>query len=203
MIRWLLEGDAAIRWQVLRDLLGATAGAVERERRKIAREGWGARLLARQDARGNWGDGLYNPKWTSTTYTMLLLSDLGLPPSNQQAQKACALLLDGVSTRSPTTCSNSRCRTEGGIAGARMAQRMPQSIRPSVCLKRCGGTNYTVDARDRNCAWRSDAPASSFSSTGSIGRIARAESSALHSSDSLSRRGGTTTSCVLSIISNL
>jgi len=94
VIRWLLEGDAAIRWQVLRDLLGSTEGAVERERRKIAREGWGARLLARQDPRGTWGGGLYTPKWTSTTYTMLLLRDLGLPPSNGQAQRACSLLLD-------------------------------------------------------------------------------------------------------------
>jgi len=94
VIRWLLEGDAAIRWQVLRDLLGATEGTVERERQKIAREGWGARLLARQDPQGTWGGGLYNPKWTSTTYTMLLLRDFGLPPSNEQAQRACSLLLD-------------------------------------------------------------------------------------------------------------
>ncbi len=37
---------------------------------------------------------MYTPKWTSTTYTMLLLRDLGLPPSNAQASRACALLLD-------------------------------------------------------------------------------------------------------------
>lgn len=95
IIRWLLAGDPAIRWQVYRDLLGATEGTVERERRKIVREGWGARLLARQDLEGTWGGGLYNPKWTSTTYTMLLLRDCGLPPSNAQARKACALLLAG------------------------------------------------------------------------------------------------------------
>lgn len=29
------------------------------------------------------------PKWTSTTYTMLLLRDLGLPPANRRARKAC------------------------------------------------------------------------------------------------------------------
>ncbi|MFY9822106.1 MAG: hypothetical protein WAM82_12040, partial [Thermoanaerobaculia bacterium] len=55
VIRWLLDGDAAIRWQVLRDLLGAAEGTVERERRKIAIEGWGARLLALQDPQGTWG----------------------------------------------------------------------------------------------------------------------------------------------------
>lgn len=94
VIRWLLAGDAAIRWQVFRDLLGAAGNTVERERRKIAREGWGARLLARQDPQGTWGGGLYNPKWTSTTYTMLLLRDCGLPPFNAQTRKACAVLLD-------------------------------------------------------------------------------------------------------------
>jgi alkylhydroperoxidase family enzyme len=100
-IRWLLEGDRAIRWQVLRDLAGAKERTVERERRKIAREGWGARLLAKQDAPGTWaagrsGDGgLYSPKWTSTTYTMLLLRDFGLAATNRQARRACGRLLDG------------------------------------------------------------------------------------------------------------
>src|SRR5439155_14550597 len=100
-IRWLLEGDPAIRWQVLQDVLGAAERSVERERHKVARAGWGARLLARQDADGRWAGGmssdggLYSPKWISTTYTMLLLRDAGLPATNGQARKACGLLLDG------------------------------------------------------------------------------------------------------------
>jgi hypothetical protein len=94
-LRWLLAGDPAIRWQALRDLVGAAEGTVERERRRVAREGWGARLLARQDPEGTWAGGLYTPKWKSTTYTMLLLRDLGLPAANRQARQACALLLDG------------------------------------------------------------------------------------------------------------
>ena len=92
--RWLLGGDAAIRWQVLRDLLGAEESAIAKERQKVACEGWGARLLSKQDPEGIWGGGLYNPKWISTTYTMLLLRDFGLPPSNKQAQNACSLLLN-------------------------------------------------------------------------------------------------------------
>jgi hypothetical protein len=99
-LQWLLDGDPAIRWQTLRDLLGATEGAVERERRKVARDGWGARLLDKQDPDGRWASGqtsdagLYSPKWTSTTYTMLLLRDFGLPPNHRAARKACAVLLD-------------------------------------------------------------------------------------------------------------
>ncbi len=100
VIQWLLEGDPAIRWQTLRDLIGVREGMVERERRRVARNGWGARLLARQDSVGTWAGGkssdggLYSPKWTSTTYTMLLLRDLGLPANHRQARKACTLLLD-------------------------------------------------------------------------------------------------------------
>src|SRR5258705_11812657 len=86
-IPWLLEGDPAIRWQTLRDLVGAGDRVVKRERDRVAREGWGARLLAQQGRAGAWakgksGDGgLYSPKWTSTTYTMLLLRDFGVSPT--------------------------------------------------------------------------------------------------------------------------
>lgn len=95
VIQWLLDGDPAIRWQALRDLVGAAERTVERERRRVARDGWGARLLARQDPEGRWAGGLYSPKWISTTYTMLMLRDFGLLPSTRQARKACRLLLDG------------------------------------------------------------------------------------------------------------
>jgi hypothetical protein len=100
VIRWLLDGDPAIRWQVMRDLTDAPADTVSRERGKVARDGWGARLLAEQNPRGTWAagqssdDGLYSPKWISTTYTMLLLRDLGLSSNSPQARNACRALLD-------------------------------------------------------------------------------------------------------------
>lgn len=93
-VEWLLEGDPAIRWQVMRDLLDAPAPKVERERKKTTRSGWGARLLALQDRGGTWGRGLYSPKWISTTYTMLLLRDLGVPPDSPRLRRGCSLLLD-------------------------------------------------------------------------------------------------------------
>jgi len=104
-VRWLLDGDPSVRWQTLRDLTGASGKVVARERAKVASDGWGARLLSKQYRNGRWGAGksatgkpsdagLYSPKWTSTTYTMLLLRDFGLSPDNEQAQRACAPLLD-------------------------------------------------------------------------------------------------------------
>ena len=93
-IDWLLAGDPAIRWQTLRDIVGAGATTVESEREKVARVGWGARLLAEQGDDGTWAGGMYTPKWTSTHYTMLALRDLGVSPANRQCRRACELILD-------------------------------------------------------------------------------------------------------------
>lgn len=91
---WLLAGDPSIRWQTLRDLSHATPAAIRRERARVAREGWGAGLLAVQDPDGQWGGGLYTPKWVSTTYTLVLLRSLGLAPAHPQTVRGATLLLD-------------------------------------------------------------------------------------------------------------
>jgi len=95
LIEWLLEGDPAIRWQVMRDLVGASKETIATERHKVATEGWSARLLSCQDASGMWGGQLYNRKWLSTTYTLLLLRQMGLEANHPQAYLACKLLLNG------------------------------------------------------------------------------------------------------------
>lgn len=94
MVDWLLGGDPAIRWQVMRDLLDEPRKKWEAERRRVATQGWGAQLLKHQDRRGTWGGGLYSPKWTSTTYTLLLLREMGLPPGSAPAVNGCRLILD-------------------------------------------------------------------------------------------------------------
>ncbi len=81
-IAWLLAGDPAIRWQTLRDLTDAAPRLVAREQERVAQAG-GARRLRRQHRQGTWAVGLFAPKWTSTTSTMLLLRDLGLPPRHR------------------------------------------------------------------------------------------------------------------------
>ena len=96
LVAWLLDGDPSVRWQVLRDLLGAPDDEVAAERERVATSGWGARLLAMQDADGRWAGGPYSPKWTSTTYTLLLLQRLGLPGSDPRAHVGCQLLWDGA-----------------------------------------------------------------------------------------------------------
>ena len=51
----LLNSDPAIRWQVMRDLTDEAPNAVAAVRSRVATEGWGARLLARQSPTGKWG----------------------------------------------------------------------------------------------------------------------------------------------------
>jgi hypothetical protein len=118
VLAWLLAGDPAVSWQVMRDLTGASADAVAHERARVAVEGWGARLLAAQDGDGRWAGALYSPKWTSTIYTLLLLHWLGLPGGNDQAQAGCRRLWEGArfyggglnlakTIREPETCITS------------------------------------------------------------------------------------------------
>ena len=94
---WLLDADPSIRWQVMRDLTDEPADVVAAERARVATEGWGARLLALQAPDGQWGGGVYSPKWISTTYTMLLLRLLGLDPESSQARAALDRVRGGVS----------------------------------------------------------------------------------------------------------
>jgi hypothetical protein len=96
VLRWLLDTDPSIRWQVLRDVQRAPAEVVARERARVAREGWGARLLATQRPDVNWGDGVSTPFWRSNLYTLLHLRALGADPLDAVTQRAIARVRDSV-----------------------------------------------------------------------------------------------------------
>jgi hypothetical protein len=105
-VDWLLDSDPAIRWQVLRDLVGAPAEVVAAERARIATEGWGARLLALQGADGQWAGGACFPArslrepdeqgqpWTSTLPTLQLLHDFGIEGSADTVRRAVAMVAE-------------------------------------------------------------------------------------------------------------
>jgi len=96
IIDWLLEGDPAIRWQVHRDLLDTSPRRWRAEQRQTATTGWCAQYLAKQERTGGWGGGLYSPKWTSTTYTLLELHHLGVPRTHPAAQRGMRHLAEGM-----------------------------------------------------------------------------------------------------------
>jgi hypothetical protein len=99
VIRWLLDADPSIRWQVMRDLIGAPADEVAAERARVATEGAGARLLALQGADGSWAGAAWNGGWDSTMHVLSLLRELGLDPASDEARRAVGLVRDRVTWR--------------------------------------------------------------------------------------------------------
>jgi hypothetical protein len=99
VIQWLLDSDPAIRWQVMRDLIGAPAEEVAAERARVATEGMGARLLALQGADGSWAGAAWNQGWDSTMHVLSLLREMGLDPASDQARCAVGLVRDRVRWR--------------------------------------------------------------------------------------------------------
>jgi hypothetical protein len=83
-IQWLLDSDPSVRWQVMRDLTGASSSAVAAERSRVATEGWGAELLARQSSSGRWPGGQWD---LVTLWSLVVLKDLGLDPASRQSRK--------------------------------------------------------------------------------------------------------------------
>jgi hypothetical protein len=96
VIRWLLDSDPSIRWQVMRDLTDAPADKVAAERARVATEGAGARLLALQGADGRWGGAAWNRGWDSTMHVLMLLREMGLDPGSDEARRAVGLVRDRV-----------------------------------------------------------------------------------------------------------
>ena len=103
-LTWLLDSDPAIRWQVMRDLTDETPSAIAAERSRIATEGWGTQLLARQSLAGHWGGGPRGwrddlPKEDRSLlialYCLVVLMDLGLDPASKRARK----MIDRVDKR--------------------------------------------------------------------------------------------------------
>src|SRR3974390_1782670 len=88
-LKWLLDSDPAIRWQVMQDLTEATPESVAAERARVATKGWGAKLLARQSPRGYWPKpgGKEDRGLLVTLYTLVVLKDLGLDPASKPALK--------------------------------------------------------------------------------------------------------------------
>jgi hypothetical protein len=99
VIRWLLNADPSIRWQVMRDLTDAPDEEVAAERARVATEGAGARLLALQGADGRWGGAAWNRGWNSTMHVLMLLRDMGLDPASDQTRRAVGLVRDRVTWR--------------------------------------------------------------------------------------------------------
>jgi hypothetical protein len=104
---WLLDSDPALRWQVERDLLAAPEQVWRATRARVAEEGFGARMLALQDATGQWAGGAFFPAgfdfdtveadgqpWTATTWSLNSLREWGLDPAVLRARRTPELIAE-------------------------------------------------------------------------------------------------------------
>jgi hypothetical protein len=97
---WLLEenGEPSIRYLALKGLVGRSEedGDVRSARERISLERWGADILSKQQAGGCWvsKDSLYRPKYLSTNWMLLVLSDLGLTKSDPGIARSCETWID-------------------------------------------------------------------------------------------------------------
>lgn len=102
LIRWLLDSDPALRWQVERDIVHEPSEVWEATRARIATEGFGAQLLALQDPDGQWAGGAFFPAdatedeagqpWTATTWSLNALREWGMDPTVLRERRTADLL---------------------------------------------------------------------------------------------------------------
>ncbi|MGL9816472.1 prenyltransferase/squalene oxidase repeat-containing protein [Enterococcus sp. DIV0098] len=74
---WVSDQDISIQYLYTKYL--KQHPDVELQKR-ITLEGYGKYLLSQQKSDGHWGKYYYQPKWTSTHYTLLQLKDCGVSP---------------------------------------------------------------------------------------------------------------------------
>ena len=93
---WLLEeNQPAVRYLALTQLLRKPKDDpdVQSAKEMITRKGWAADILAEQRRGGWWAsdESLYRPKYLSTNWMLLILSDLGLTRADPRIRKSSEL----------------------------------------------------------------------------------------------------------------
>src|SRR5688572_23824419 len=94
VITWLLEEEQpAIRHLTLAHLLRKPADDPEvvAAKERIPKTGWASAILSARRPDGTWVDGesLYRPKYHSTNWMLLTLSELGLTNEDPRIAKSC------------------------------------------------------------------------------------------------------------------
>ncbi len=96
---WLLEEDQpSVRYLALTQLLEKPENDpdVRSAKEMIPKKGWAADILADQTPGGFWvsDESLYRPKYLSTNWMLLVLSDLGLTNEDPRIRTACELWIE-------------------------------------------------------------------------------------------------------------
>jgi hypothetical protein len=136
IIKWLLNGDVSIQYQTNRDLLNLNYAKLQK---RISKEGWGALLLSNRNSNGHWGQQFYQPKWTSSHYTLLDLRNLNISPENAIVKETIELTLntckahDGGIKLGPSTADHGDVCVNGMFLNyASYFKTKPEKLNPLV-----------------------------------------------------------------------
>ncbi len=102
-IDWLLEeNQPSIRYLTLTELLEKSEKdpEVKSAKKNIPKIGWAKDILEKQTPGGYWvNENLYQPKYLSTNWMLLILSDLGLTKEEPRVEKSCQLWIKRFATK--------------------------------------------------------------------------------------------------------
>ncbi len=154
---WLLEEDQpSVRYLALTQLLGKPEHdpQVEAAKEMIARKGWAADILAGQKPGGWWvsDESLYRPKYLSTNWMLLVLSDLGLTKSDPRVAKACELWIQRFAKKDGGFGADTMRISELCLVGntARALVKFGCADHPSVR----SAFHWLVENQKENGGWR-------------------------------------------------
>jgi hypothetical protein len=99
VVTWLLDPEEpSIRSLALTKLIGKPDDdpEVESSKAQIGNKGWASEILAKQRSSGAWEaeENLYQPKYLSTNWMLLILADLGMTKEDSRIAKACELWIE-------------------------------------------------------------------------------------------------------------
>lgn len=164
VVRWLLDGDPAIRWQAMRDLADRPDDVVAAERARVASEGWGRALLDRQTPQGWWSDP-NEEGWMITMDALALLREMGLDPASDAARRAIERVKTNLTWKSLGNRPYFEGETEPCINGAMLAFGSYFGERCDSIVDRLLGEQLA------DGGWNCEAPPSTRSSFNSTIRV--------------------------------
>jgi hypothetical protein len=155
VLDWLLEpSQPAVRYLAMKNLFEGTSGAdLDEARRAITSKGWVADILSAQKPGGYWvsEEKLYRPKYTSTNWMLLTLSDLGVTKKDPGIAKACSLWMDRFSKADGGFNTDEARKSEHCLAGntARALIKFGYVDEPRVR----SAFNWLVKTQKKNGGW--------------------------------------------------
>jgi hypothetical protein len=153
---WLLEEDEpSMRYLTLTNILGRGEKDpdVKAAKGQMGKTGWAAAILAKQKPGGWWlrEENFYRPKYLSTNWMMLILSDLGITREDERVRRGAELWRDRFAKPDGGFGSDGASRSHLCIVGntARGLIRLGYEDDPKVR----GALDWLVGAQASNGGW--------------------------------------------------